>query len=118
MNRKATFVDSKLNLKNQNYSFRKYRILEIIHNLPYLDSLEIKNQLIKILGIDRTTFSKWLNMSISDKSEIPSLKLAIIAKALNSSIEDLFNIQIPSIENFQPARQEKNKLQINSGLVI
>ncbi len=98
MQQNLSNVTPKLQLNNSFYEYRKYTILQIIDHFPaHLAKLH-KKELPKLLNINRQTFSNWLNASISDTLEIPSIKLALIAKILNTSIEELINIPIPELQ--------------------
>jgi hypothetical protein len=83
-----------LKLNNQHYNLRKYKILELINSLPSDRAKELKKSMPIILDVHRQTFAFWLNASKSDSLEIPSIKLALIAKILNVPIQDLINIKI------------------------
>jgi len=108
----------KLQLNNSCYEYRKYKILQIIDNYPsYLCRL-YKNELPKQIGVNRQTFANWLNASTVDTMEIPSVKLAIIAKTLKVPIEDLFNISIPEISIEPKEVTFKKNILASTGLVI
>ncbi len=107
MQQNQSNVIPKLQLNNTYYEYRKYNILQIIDNYPSFLCKLYKSELPKLLEVNRQTFSNWLNASIFDTLEIPSIKLALIAKILNTSIESLINIPIPELQ----IKSESDKLQ-------
>jgi hypothetical protein len=80
--------------KSQKY---KYKIHDHLAELPYNQFKKVKKVLPEALGVNRRTFYRWLNVKEGDKTEIPSDKLALIAKLLNKPIEKMFNYTIPKI---------------------
>ena len=94
MQNKASKTEPNLSLTNLFYDNRKYRILEILNKLPTDLNKIYKKQIPKNLNINRQTWSNWLNLSVTDKTEIPSIKLAYIAHYLKIEISDLINIPI------------------------
>ncbi|NJO90153.1 MAG: hypothetical protein HC831_15315 [Chloroflexia bacterium] len=98
MQQNLSNVTPKLQLNNSFYEYRKYNILRIIDGLPAHSSRLYRKELPKLLSVNRQTFSNWLNASIYDTLEIPSIKLALVAKIFSISIEELINIPIPELK--------------------
>lgn len=98
MRKNVTNVLPKLQLNNTYYQYRKYNILQLLNSFPADLCQLYKRELPHALGINRQTFSNWLNANITDILEIPSLKLAQIASFLKVPIEELINIPVPAID--------------------
>lgn len=97
MQENTSKLTPKLQLNNSYYRFRKYNILKLINSLPADMCLLYKKHMPNALGANRQTFANWLNASITDTLEIPSVKLAQIASFFQVPIEELFNVPIPPV---------------------
>lgn len=86
----------------------KYQIQEHLEELPYGHYKIVKKKLPSILGINKRTFHRWLIAKENESLEIPSDKLAIIAKFLNKPIEKMFNYKIPeyNLEHLHTVSEE------------
>ncbi len=102
---------------SKNEKERKYVILQKMQKLPHKDYCIAKNKLPIALKISKRTFEKWMYLEIGDKTEVSADKLAIIAKYLESSIEDMFNYPIPQYNLVQLKKLEENKFAIEIDLV-
>ena len=107
MTKKVTSSQVKLTLYNENYSIRKYRILEFLNNLPAKQAAQLKKSIPNELNISRQTFSKWLNASIYDGLEISAVALLKIALTLNISPLELVNFPIYPIKTQSKPRQSQ-----------
>ena len=79
----------------ENSKKRKYTILSKIQLLPHSEYKIAKNRLPLVLHVSKRTFERWCYLQISEESQAPADKLAIIAKFLQCPIEDLFNYEVP-----------------------
>lgn len=70
-------------------SSKKYRIKELLNNLPASDRDMAMKQLPVYLEISRTTFSKTLNVKVDDAYEPTSSTLIKLASFFNCTTEDL-----------------------------
>lgn len=118
MTKKVTSSQVKLTLYNENYSLRKYRILEFLNNLPAKQSSQIKKSIPKELNVSRQTFSKWLNASINDRLEISAVALLKIALTLNISPLELVNFPISPIKIQSKPRQTQFEALQKTGLSL
>lgn len=84
----------KLTFNNERYSERKYRIVEVLDNLPFSHARNLKAILPSILAISRQQFSKWCNAPIDSSLDIPSSKLLVLAANLSVQPADLFNVDL------------------------
>ena len=83
----------------------KYKIITFLKKRPYDEYLFARKNLPIILEVSDSTFERWLNIPENSDQDIPSSKLAIIAKYCQCKMEDLFNFKIPQItrKNFEKA---------------
>jgi len=68
---------------------KKYRVKELLNNLPATDRDIAMKQLPEYLGISRQTFSKILNVSVDDDYEPAAGTLIKLANFLNCTTEEL-----------------------------
>jgi hypothetical protein len=118
MQEKETNVLPKLQLSNTFYEYRKYNILKIIDNTPHCLSRLYKSEMPKLIDVNRQTFANWLNAGVTDTLEIPSIKLAFIAKILKVPIEELINIPLPEISIKTESQKFHETFLQQTGLVI
>lgn len=107
-----------LNLNNQQFEKRKFRILEIIAKKPHLEAVELMRSLPFSLSITRQTFSSYCNAHINSNVEIPSSKMFILSQLLEVEIYELFNKAL--FENnpaFDTEIMKKN-LKNKTGLIL
>ena len=76
---------------------KKYRVKELLNNLPATDRDIAMKQLPEYLGVSRQTFSKILNVSVDDDYEPASGTLIKLASFLNCNVEDLLENKPDSI---------------------
>ncbi len=117
MSNNTNKIVNKLTLLNGHYQHRKYKILEIIDQMPTNKNKQYKKEIPRILNITRQTWSVWLNTSIADTLEIPSIKLAQIAKLLNTTTEQLINIEIKMPQIQTEEQKFQNQLLKDTKLV-
>jgi hypothetical protein len=118
MHRKFTVSQVKLTLSNESYSLRKYRILELLNNLPSKSSSALKRSIRSDLKISRQTYANWLNASIYDKQEIPATALLKIAITLNVSPLELYNIPITPINTSKLTDKKTKTVLSKTGLSL
>jgi hypothetical protein len=94
----------------------KYRIKEKIERLSYPDYLLAKRILPKKLGINARTFEKYMYTKISDTYEMPAGHLALLARFLNCTMEELLNYKPILITLKGISSEEKNDLAKSLGL--
>jgi DNA-binding Xre family transcriptional regulator len=99
-----------------NYFTYKYKIKEKIEKLSYSDYLIAKRTLPKMLGINTRTFEKYMYTKLSEKYEMPVGQIAILAKFLNCTMEDLLNYAPKQITIKGISKEEKNDLAKSLGL--
>lgn len=80
---------------SQNY---KYTVKVMLESLPHKEYKVARRKLPEFLGVNERTFARWINAKEGEKLEIPSDKLAVIAKYLNCPLEDMFNYKIPKFK--------------------
>lgn len=76
---------------------QKYKIDELLYNLPYSQAVAAKKQIPDLLNITRQTFALYRKATIADKLEIPTtnfLKLCVFfkiepTKMVNYTIEEI-----------------------------
>jgi transcriptional regulator with XRE-family HTH domain len=76
---------------------KKYRVKELLNNLPATDRNVAMKQLPDYLGISRQTFSKILNVSVDDDYEPAAGTLIKLANFLNCTVEVLLTTKPDSI---------------------
>lgn len=76
---------------------KKYRVKELLNNLPASDRDIAMKQLPEYLGVSRQTFSKILNVSVDDDYEPAAGTLIKLASFLNCTTEDLLENKPQSI---------------------
>lgn len=95
--------------KGSNMSIKeKYKIKEKLKSLPFDEFKIAQEKLPVVLKVSTRTFKRWQNAKVGDKLEIPSDKLWIIAKCLNTPIEKMFNYTPPtySVKNLKSVKAE------------
>ena len=107
-----------LTLTNTNYENRKYNILKLLNNLSADKAKIFKQHIPKHLGINRQTWSNWLNASLTDKLEIPSIKLAYVAAYLLVATKELINIPINPIPIKSDEEKVKEEIFKSTGLTV
>jgi hypothetical protein len=95
----------------------KYKIAELLYNLPYNQAKQAKNQLPSILGIPRQTLAKWLSININDKYSIPSNEFLRLCVFFNVEPLEMVNYPIKEIIIMDETIIEQNKLAKKIGLV-
>ncbi len=81
-----------LKLTNNFYSRRKYKIKELLDMTTVVEYERLRNELPKMLKVDSSTFTKWINMDKASDRDIPYFKLRKIADELKiGAIEDIVN---------------------------
>lgn len=99
------------------FSKRKYNILDRLNQLPHEEYRIAKNKLPLALKISKRTFERWIYLSELDRLEIPADKLAIIAKYLCCTIEELFNYKIPQFNTSKLKMLEDDSLALELNLI-
>lgn len=94
MTTNVTQKQAKLTLSNQNYSLRKYKLLELIDSQPLYVAKSLHKNLPKLLDVSRQSFSNYLNASLDSSLQIPSDMLLIIAKLFSVDPYDLLNYKL------------------------
>ncbi|EPE9900510.1 hypothetical protein ACSN7Q_001652 [Flavobacterium psychrophilum] len=95
----------------------KYKIAELLYNLPYSQAKQAKNQLPRILGIPRQTLAKWLTITIDDKYSIPSNEFLRLCVFFNIEPLEMINYPIKEILIIDETQKEQNQLAKKIGLV-
>lgn len=101
--------------KTDNKKQLKYSILDELKKLPQAEYKISRNKLPLALGVSPNTFKMWLYISINDNRQIPLKQLAIIAKYLNTSIENLLNEKTPnfSYKDLKELEDETTQAEFN-----
>lgn len=76
---------------------KKYRVKELLNNLPASDRDIAMKLLPEYLGVSRQTFSKILNVSVDEDYEPAAGTLIKLASFLNCTTEDLLEHKPDSI---------------------
>lgn len=95
----------------------KYAIHQLMEKLSYKEYRIAKNKLPIALKVSKRTFERWMYLQIGDKTEIPSDKMAMIAKYFKVSMEDMFNFPIPQYNVNELRKMEENKFAIEIDLI-
>lgn len=107
----------KLSLRNTYYEFRKYRILEFLNQLPRDRYRDIVNSLPSILGVTRQTLSVWMNISINDDIQVPSIDLWVISCIINIPMNELINDLVKDNSTLPIAQVLPSLTPVVTGLV-
>lgn len=104
MSAKVTQPQAKLTLSNQNYSLRKYKLLQLIDSQPRYLAKNLQKTLPQVLGISRQAWSNYLNARIGSTLQIPADKLFILANLFNVAAVDLLNepVKVLTLDSFLP----------------
>lgn len=69
----------------------RYNIWKRIKSMERMERSLIRDSIVTSLGIDRSTYYKWLLIKKNDRNDIPGKALVLFAKYFCVSIEELFN---------------------------
>ena len=95
----------------------KYKIAELLYNMPFNVAKETKKQLPKVLEISRQTLENWLQMTVSDKSNIPLNEFLRLCVFFNIEPFEMINYEIEEILIVDESNIEQKKLGKKIGLV-
>jgi len=98
-------------------TFSNYKFL-IEQKLKELDVVAHKTamkELPDILDVSRTTLFKWRTVKVGDKLDIPSTKLAILAKFLGCKVEELINPRV-DLSHVLPQTVSKETVMSKHGM--
>ena len=98
MSAKVTQPQAKLTLSNQNYSLRKYKLLQLIDSQPLYMAKNLQKNLPLLLGISRQAFSNYLNAPLGATLQIPSDKLLTLASLFNVQPSELLNEPVKTLK--------------------
>lgn len=76
----------------------KYRISELLYNLPYSKAKEAKKQIPLLLGVPRQTFAKWCVIPVHSKLSIPSDAYLRLCLFFNVSPYEMVNYDVMNID--------------------
>lgn len=114
-------LTTNLNKKMKKDSFRrkqaKYAIHQLMEKLSYKEYRIAKNKLPIALKVSKRTFERWMYLELGDKTEVPSDKMAMLAKYFNVKMEDMFNFPIPQYNINELKKMEENKFAIEIDLI-
>lgn len=71
----------------------KYRINELLNNLPMKDYKKALKLIPGILGVSVNTFSNYRNIKLNDDKDIPHQKVVILEKVFDLAAGTLGNFQ-------------------------
>ncbi|WP_289054202.1 hypothetical protein [Carboxylicivirga marina] len=69
----------------------KFKIEEKLNELEYSSRDEALKELMKLTKVSRIQFYRWRRILLTDSADIPTSKIAIIAKYFGCSIEELIH---------------------------
>lgn len=70
---------------------RRYTIVAQLRNLEQARSSHIRDTIVNEMGIDRSTYYRWIKISKSDFTDIPGRALRRFAQLFRVPMEELFN---------------------------
>lgn len=97
---------------------RKYTIYQKLNQLPHDEYRIAKHKLPMALKVNKRTFLRWVYLYKDERLEIPADKLAIIAKFLGCSVDEMFNYEIPQFNIAALRRLNHDQLAKDLNLVI
>lgn len=91
--------------KTDKYQMLKFSIEEKLDALPHIKRDDALKTLPAILDVSPMTFYNYRTIKKSDKQDIPSTKLAMLARYFNCKTEDLINVSVDvsHFKNFNTA---------------
>lgn len=95
----------------------KYKLAELLYNLPYNEAKQVKRQLPSILGISRQTLQLYLNATTTSKTNIPLNEFLRLCVFFNVQPFDMINYEIEEILIVDESNIEQKKLGKTIGLV-
>lgn len=113
MKTNVTPKQEKLTLSNQNYSLRKYKLLELIDSQPLYIAKSLLKTLPSVLCISRQTFASYLNAPLGSSLQIPSDLLIMLSQLFSVRPSELLNYQLPlmSLGFFVPSSYSSTAVQ-------
>lgn len=78
--------------KKSHFDERKFKLYELISNLPGSKGSKTKKELILLLGISKATFERILYAKIGDKQEISGTNLIRVAEYFDVDPKRIMNI--------------------------
>lgn len=82
----------------------KYRIGEIFAGMTQQARINRRKEIIKCLKVNDATFSRWINANEHESQDIDGYSLAIIARLLNVTVDELYNENLvfeKTLQNFK-----------------
>ena len=95
----------------------KYKLAELLYNLPYNEAKQVKKQLPSILGISRQTLQLYLKATTNDKTNIPLNEFLRLCVFFNIEPFEMLNYEIEEILIVDESNIEQKKLGKKIGLV-
>lgn len=95
----------------------KYKLAELLYNLPYTEAKQVKKQLPTLLGISRQTLQLYLKATTSDKTNIPLNEFLRLCVFFNIEPFAMLNYEIEEILIVDESNIEQKKLDKKNGLV-
>lgn len=95
----------------------KYKLAELLYNLPYNEAKKVKKQLPSILGISRQTLELYLKATTNDKTNIPLYEFLRLCVFFNIEPFEMINYEIKEILIVDESNIEQKKLGKKIGLV-
>ena len=95
----------------------KYKIAELLYNLPYSEAKQVKKQLPGILGVSRQTLQLYLKSTTNDKTNIPLNEFLRLCVFFNIGPFEMLNYEIEEILIVDESNIEQKKLGKKIGLV-
>lgn len=95
----------------------KYKLAELLYNLPYNEAKQVKKQLPSILGISRQTLELYLKATTTDKTNIPLNEFLRLCVFFNIEPFEMINYEIEEIKIVDESNIEQKKLGKKFGLV-
>lgn len=90
----------------------KYRIHELLQNLPLKQNRSAMNYLPVRLGVGESTFKSWIYIKSNESREIPSKALLMLSEFFGIAPKQLYTEEIPSC-NIDEIKQMNKKANLN-----
>lgn len=95
---------------------RKYAIYDRLMHMNVQEYKVVLNKLPLILNVSRRTFERYIYATMDETTQISADRLAIVAKFLNCSMEDLINYEVPRVTLRELQKVVRGKIQAEYGL--
>lgn len=96
---------------------QKYKIDELLYDLPYSQAVAAKKQIPDLLNITRQTFALYRKATITDKLEIPTNNFLRLCVFFNIEPIKMVNYKIDEIIILDQSQSNQSAIAMKIGLV-